>query len=794
MKNLRYLSLLFAVFFMGNAAMSQDGKVRGRVFDAINNEALPFVNVVISGTNIGATTDEKGAFEIANVPKGFVQLAASFVGYEPALSAQVQVTGSRSPFVEIGMKQSATALAEVQVVASPFTRTDEAPVAMQRIGLKEIEGNPGSNRDISKVIQSFPGVGGAASFRNDIIIRGGGPSESRFYLDGVEIPNLNHFATQGASGGPVGIINADFISAVNFYTGAFPATRGNALSGVFDFTQVDGNKERQKVRLSLGASETSLTLDGPLSDKTSYIFSARRSYLQFLFKALQLPFLPTFTDYQFKVKTRFNPKNELTIVSIGALDEFTLNDGIENPTEEQQYIIDNLRINNQWNYAIGAVYKHFAEHSYHTFVLSRNMLNNEAYKYPENDETKSKIFDYVSQEMENKFRYEGVTQVGAWKLGYGAGAEYARYNNATKAQVLVASAPVAIDYQSDLDMWKWSVSAQVSRKFWSEKLSVSAGLRMDANSYSASMGNLLKQSSPRISASLALGSKTNLNANMGIYNQLPAYTTLGYREGGVLVNKQNGLKYIQATHYILGLEHRIKPTVIFTVEGFYKQYDNYPFSVKDGISLANKGADFGAIGDEEVRSIGKGRAYGLELLNRTRLDNGFNMVAAYTYVRSSFDDAQGNEIVSSWDNRHIFTLTATKDFKKNWTAGLKWRYVGGQPYTPWDLENSAKKTVWDAQAGPQLQWSALNSQRLGDFHQLDVRVDKKFFFNKWSLMCYIDIQNLYGFKAENSDNIVRERDTNGNLILENGGTSYKLKTLTNTSGTVLPTIGIMIEI
>lgn len=347
-------------------SFAQNASVKGRVYDAINNSPLPFVNVVVSGTTIGSTTNNEGEFEITGLKAGFITLEASFIGYRSKISPQIQVTNSKSVYIDLPMEEASAELAEVKVVAAPFEKTAEAPVALQRIGLQEIEGNPGSNRDISKVIQSFPGVGGTPSFRNDIIIRGGGPSELSFYLDGIEIPTLNHFSTQGASGGPAGIINADFIQSVNFYSGAFPANRGNALSGIFEFSQADGNKDRLKFRGSLGASETSATFDGPIGDKTTFIFSARRSYLQFLFKAIGLPFLPTFSDYQFKVKTRFNAKNELTIVSIGALDQFRINEDITEPTEEQQATLDNIRVNNQWNYAIGAVYKHFAENSYHT--------------------------------------------------------------------------------------------------------------------------------------------------------------------------------------------------------------------------------------------------------------------------------------------------------------------------------------------------------------------------------------------------------------------------------------------
>jgi hypothetical protein len=216
------------------------------------------------------------------------------------------------------MEESPTELTGVTVTASPFRRVTETPVSLRIIGLQEIEKSPGANRDISRIVQSYPGVAfSPAGYRNDLIVRGGAPSENRFYLDGVEIPNINHFSTQGASGGPVGIINADLIREVNFYTGAFPAERGNAMSSVLDFKLRDGDLEKNSLKATLGASEASLTSNGHLSEKTTYLVSLRQSYLQFLFKALGLPFLPTYTDAQFKLKTRFNEANELTLVRTG---------------------------------------------------------------------------------------------------------------------------------------------------------------------------------------------------------------------------------------------------------------------------------------------------------------------------------------------------------------------------------------------------------------------------------------------------------------------------------------------
>jgi len=789
---------VFFIFLIGIQlytldAFGQNAQIQGRVLDATSNEPLPFANVVVRGTTSGATTDFDGKFIITGLRPGFVTLEATYVGYVNAVSPELQITNAKIEFVEIRMQNAGIALQEVQVTANPFLRTEESPLSLQKLGVSEIETSPGSNRDISRVIQSLPGVGSGVSFRNDIIIRGGGPTEATFFLDGIQIPTINHFATQGSSGGAVGILNADFISSVDFYSGAFPANRGNALSGIFEFTQKEGNKEKPKFRGSVGASELSLTVDGPAGEKSNFIVSARRSYLQFLFDVIGLPFLPTFNDYQLKWKTRFDKKNELTIVSIGSLDQFRLNTGIKNPTEEQEYILTYLPVNEQWSYAIGAVYKHFKSNSFQTLVLSRNMLNNTSFKYPENDESRSRILDYSSQEIENKIRFENNIRYGDYKFVYSLGSEFAKYNTNTLQNVFIGNEALVLNYQTDLNLLKFAGSAQLSKNFMNQRLTLSAGLRTDFNNYSSSMLNPLRQMSPRLSVNYVLTDKWAITGNTGRYYQLPAYTTLGFKNNqGVFVNKQNDLRYIAANHFIAGLQFIPERNVFFSLETFYKGYSNYPFSANDSINLANKGADFGVLGAEEVRSTGKGRAYGFEIVNRTRTEK-LSLILSYTFVRSEFEDFSGRLMPSSWDFRHIGVLTVTRNLNRNWIVGAKWRFDGGLPFTPYDLEKSSLIPAWDAQGLPYLDFGLLNAERLKPFHQLDVRVDKKYFFDKWSLMLYMDVQNLYNFKAKGPDNIVRLRDEAGNFLTTNNNTRYVLKGIPNTSGTVLPTIGIMVE-
>jgi hypothetical protein len=652
-------------------------------------------------------------------------------------------------------------------------------------------------------VQTLPGVASTPAFRNDVIVRGGGPSENTFYLDDVEIPTLNHFSTQGASGGPVGIVNADFLREVDLISGAFPAARGNSLSSVLEMKMKNGNPDKLSFKGTIGASDLALTLEGPIGEKSTFIFSARRSYLQLLFSALQLPFLPTYNDFQLKNRIIFDKKNTLTLIGIGAIDQFELNTGLKNPTEDQQYILDRVPVNEQWSYTIGAVYKHFAERGSHTLVASRNYLDNRQYKYLNNDDSseENKTFDYKSTEAENKLRYEYDMRFGRYGVSFGGGLNYAQYSNTTfRYQFVEGIGYVDASYSSQLDMLSYSLFAQVSRSFISDRLAVSLGIRTDANNYSSDMSNLLDQLSPRLSASYLLTDRWALNFSTGRYFQRPAYTTLGYRNSeGELVNKQNGLKYIYNDQLVGGLAYRPNDRFEVSLEGFYKYYYDYPFSVRDSVNLASKGADYGTFGDEEVVSRSEGKATGVELFARGNITKDLILVMSYTYVRSEFQDKNDEFIPSAWDNKHLFNITVRKSFLKNWDLGAKWRYVGGAPYTPWDPITSSYVESWNANNGPVLDYDAFNTLRLTAFHQLDIRVDKSYYFPKWSLTIYLDIQNLYNFKAELPDNLIRITDEQGNPIIINPEDPqeqqrYQLKSIPNDAGTVLPTIGLIFEI
>lgn len=786
-----YYSLLLLLLSV-SSLLAQQGTIKGRVYSARNNEPLEFATVQIQGMELGGRTDLEGRFVITGVKPGFVRLIVRMVGYETTLSAELQVLGNQTSFMDIALSEEATSLKEVLVRPKLFLKRAESPLSLQTLGLKQIEKSAGANRDVSKLVQTLPGVGATDPNRNDLIVRGGGPSENVFYLDGIEIPVINHFATQGASGGVVGMINPDFVREINFYSGAFPASRPGALSSVMEIKQRDGDADRMHLKTSVGASDAALTVEGPLGSKASFIASARQSYLQWLFKAIKLPFLPTYNDFQLKYKCRLDAQHELTLIGIGALDNMSLNTQLQTTgTEVQRYILGYLPEYRQWNYTVGAVYKHYARGHVDSWTLSRNMLRNRGVKYQDNDPAVGKLSEYQSDETENKLRYERVYTSLPFKLSLGAGLRYASYSNEAERLTLEAGGFVSRSTSAEARLFAYTAFAQASDEYLDRRLKVALGLNLVGNTLNARMSNPLPQLSPRLSLSFALTEDIDLNANLGRYAMRPSYTTMGYRASDGSYPNQERLGYIISHQAVLGAEYHPGDYLRFSAEGFYKAYSGYPISELEGVSLASKGTEYGQVGDEAVESTGLGRAYGLELVARLSPWRQLSATATYTLFRSEFTDRAGVYRPSSWDTQQMLNLLLSYRLGKSWYLSARWRYIGGAPYTPVDMERSTDRAAWALTHRAYPDYARFNTLRLPDKHQLDLRLDKEFYFKRWMLNLYVDVQNAYLSGTVNAP-VYTNLDPSGRVLAHPTDPSrQQLRQLDYYSRLVLPTLGLI---
>ncbi len=810
------LKIIFLLLLSVNVAGQQKGAANGIVRDAANVKPVEGATVTIEQLNKNAIADSLGRYNFTGLPPGAYTLMVTAVGFEPQAKFNIPITNGNSNEVSFELQRLSSALSEVTVKGNRRTAKAtslETPLSVQRLTTEEIKSNPGGNFDISRVVQSLPGITGTSGvgngFRNDIIIRGGAPFENVYYLDGIEVPVINHFSTQGSAGGPQGILNVSFIEDVRVSTSAFDARYDNALSGIFEFKQKNGNTNRVQSNIRLSASELAATFDGPLNKKKNLTFlaSARRSYLQFLFKALDLPIRPDYYDFQYKVSYQPNAKNTFSFIGIGAIDRFTFGN-IKKPTLEKFFILDNVPSNNQWNYTVGGTYRHSAKNGSLSISLSRNVLDIDVVKYEDNDDkTPSRLrFNTTARETENKLRLDVTSNTASgWKFTYGLSGQYVEYVNNSfvrrRAEIKDANGTIVqpadiFDYNTNIDFFRYGAYVQAGKSLFTNRLGINAGVRADGNSFPDNTNNPLENLSPRIAISYAITPGWNINASAGRYTRLPPYTIIGFQQNGRFINRNAA--YTATNHYVAGLEFLPKSTLRFTLEGFYKKYSKVPVSLRNGISLNNLGGDFAAVGNEPIVSSGEGEAYGAELFAQQKLTRRLFGFLSYTYVISKFSGLDGKLLPGAWDNRHLFSFTLGYKLKGTWELGLKYRFQGGVPYTPFD--ETASLINYATFGSGILDYSRFNQLRLGNFQQSDIRIDKKWNFRKITLDLFIDIQNWTAFKTPVTPQYTFDRNldtkaylTTDGQALRSDGSNAVPKTFFSNSSVPLPTIGFILE-
>ncbi len=779
----RLLALLLVLFTSSITFGQIKVTIKGKVTD---EKGAPLLGAsVFLNNDKGNITEEDGTYEIKDVVPGSYNLTATFLGFESQTKFNIIIKSKGNPSFNFVLIESTEELEEVVISnQNKISRPKETPLSTQSLSAVEIATYPGGNNDVVQVAQTFPGVSpSVGGFRNDLIIRGGAPNETVYYLDGMEVPNINHFATQGSAGGPVGLLNVSFINDVTLSTSAFGAQYDNPLSGVLQFKQRDGNNSNFNTNIRVSATETALTFEGPLfkgdnkESKTSFLLSVRRSYLQALFELIGLPIRPDYWDYQYKLSHQIDAYNDLYITGLGSIDNFSV-EAPDEFDEEAQAILEQAPFIEQRTNSIGLAWKkRFKDGSgFMNTTLSNNRLENVFTTYLDTQNETGIIFRNDAVESETKLRYELTKFVNDWKLVTGFNAQYSDYTNETQ------NTNDNIFYSSEIDFMKYGFFFNGTKSFLNNKLDLSFGFRMDDDSFTQD-NNFFSTFSPRISLSYEFVENWRLSSTIGRYFKLPPYTILGFRDNnGNLVNQD--VDYTQSDHYVLGLQYTPTPASIISLEAFYKRYEDYPVSVLDQVSLANKGADFEVLGNEDVETVGKGRSYGLEFQYQQKLTNNFYSIFSYTYFFSEFTGFDTSEYLPSvWDSRHLVSFVGGYKLKKNWEISARYRFAGQTPFVPVNLNQSLvtyPELVLD--------YSRLGEEKLDYFSQLDVRVDKKWNFERWSFNLFFEVQNILAQEIPTPPEYGLARDMDGNLL-----NPMNLAEIQSDTNTPIPTIGLVVD-
>jgi len=760
-----------------------DGIVNGYIYDSKSQLPLLGANVIIEGTEKGAISDENGFFQISEIKPQSYNLLVSYVGYQSKKIFNIIIKSKGNQTLEIYLLESAQELDEVVLFESPFKKSKETPLSINTFSRVEIESYPGADNDVTKVVQSMPGLSpSVGGFRNDIIIRGGAPNETVYYLDEIEIPNINHFSTQGSAGGPQGMINISFIDEVTLSTSAFGVEYDNPLSGVLQFNQKNGNPREISGNFRFGASDSAITVEGPLSkeenNNTTFIFSARKSYLQFLFKLIGLPIRPDYWDFQGKINHKIDEYNSINIVGLGAIDDFS----VEAPEDfdfTQQSFLEQVPIIKQNSTTIGASWIRKFKETKGQFVLalSTNKLKNIFSRYDDNENLEGIYFRNDSHEWETKLRAKTTNYLKDWKITWGGNIQYSDYYNNT------TDFYNQIEYLTKINFYKYGLFGSVSKSFIDSKLDVSIGIRTDEDNFSTG-SKLIDNLSPRVSTSYALTKDRRLkwNTSIGTYFKIPTYTVLGFRNLTGNFTNQNA-KYTKSNHYVTGFDYSIGNASKISIEGFIKRYFDFPVSILDGVSLANKGADFEVLGNEDIVTIGEGRTKGIEFLFQQKLTRNFYGIFSYTFFKSEFTDINGDYLPSVWDSKHLSSFSGGYKLKRNWEISSRWRFAGKTPFVPYDLEASLNNYP-----NMVLDYSQLGNVKLGNFSQIDVRFDKKWNKENLSINLFIEILNLLAQKIPSPTEFGLERDDFGNIL-----TPLNLVEVDVNRESIIPSFGFSID-
>ena len=792
--NAAFLFLVIATFCVPGSLKAQDtGSISGYVRDAVTGEPLAGANVGIPGTSFGDATDLDGFYSIENIPLGSYTLAATFVGYErqERINITVRTAGMRN--INFQLTPLAEELEEVVVsVSEPLRAPAETPVSYRKLSPEEISTYPAGNGDIAKVVQSLPGVSGSVTgFRNDVIIRGGAPNENVYYLDGIEIPSINHFSTQGSAGGPAGLLNVAFFEGVELSTSAFNAGVQDALSGVLTFNQRNGNDRQARTEFRVGASEAAITTEGPLfrgdrsfSD-TTYLLSFRRSYLQLLFKLIGLPFLPDYWDYQYRINHNLNPRNRITFIGVGAVDDFSINvpDELD---DNQQAILEQVPVIQQRTNTSGLTWQHRTTDGLGLIrtSLSTSWFRNDFRRYADNENQTGLFSRNEADEVRTTLRSNARFVREKSTLTFGASLRHNHFANNFFDNRQPEGIP-DLAFNDRMNFFSYGAFVQTARDNVIpgivEGVNITAGVRFDGNTFTDKGHEVWRTLSPRAALTWQpdAARQWQIALSAGRYFKLPPLNLLGYKENSVFVNQSAA--YTRSDHLTAGISFFPRPSTVISAEGFIKWYDDYPVSVREEVSLANQGSDFGILGNEPVAFGGKGRTYGVEFQAQQTFVKNVYGIAAYTLFWSEFTNLDRSQYLpSAWDSRHLFTFTGGYRLGSRWELSIRTRFIGKTPFAKIDQERSI--STYPAFV---IDYETLQTNRLTPFNSTDLRIDRKFDFRGSSLDIYLEVQNLFSQNTPSEPNYLLRTSPQGVPVL------VEVEEIQESSA--LPTIGLIFD-
>lgn len=706
------------------------GGIRGTVVDAETRAPLTGVSVYVPSANTGAITGERGDYRIRNLPVGTYTVSFRSIGYQPVTRTDVVVRSGRRAEVSAQLVPATVVVEDVLVCAGFFFQPDDQPTSTTSFSHEEIRRAPGSAGDVSRIMQALPSIAKVDDQLNSLVVRGGSPSENGFYLDNIEIPNINHFPLQGTSGGPIGLLHTDFIRRADFSAGGFPASYGDRLSSIMELEYREGNREEFDVQIDINMAGAGVVVEGPLgSQRASWMFAGRRSYLDLLVDAIGTGVAPRYGDYQGKLAWDMSTRSELSLLGIFGYDEIefdreqSIEDGnvVYGKHSGEEYAFG-LNWRYRWgrngysNTSLGWLGTKYEEEFFET---DTDTLPDTALVYQNTLESAVQLRNVNHYRVTDRIQVEFGFDIKQILDDYD-------YRTATYTNSIGGAIPADTVLES-FSATKFGGFGQVTCRPVG-RLTATLGGRYDYFEY-VRRGHV----SPRFSFSLAITPRTSFNGAFGIYRQfLPASLIAQDRVFRDLDDPR-------AYHYVLGVSHLLGQDTRLTVEAYYKDYDHFPMDrsqpqlfLADEVGMGRMVGIF-----EDLESSGEAWAAGLEVMLQKRLVEGVYGLISGAFFRTRYKGLDGLWRDRIFDNRYLFTLEGGYKPSRRWEFSLRWIYAGGRPYSPLDPDLSAfwNRSVRDV--------ARINEERIPAYHSLNLRMDRRFHFRSSNLVVYFSVWNAY---------------------------------------------------
>ncbi|MGD1893156.1 MAG: carboxypeptidase regulatory-like domain-containing protein [Cyclobacteriaceae bacterium] len=737
-KTVLTLSLLLAANLLVAQELTQT--IRGKVIDQQSQAGVVGANIIVQNSNplLGSSTDADGNFRIADVPIGRHTLLVTSIGYENAVIPELVVGSGKEVVLTIRLTESLVQMEEIVISAADQEKgkpsNDLAYISARSFTVEETKRYAASVNDPARMALSFAGVASNDDQSNNIVIRGNSPRGLLWRVEGVEVPNPNHFGEEGASGGGISMLSVNMLDNSDFYTGAFPAEYGNASSGVFDIKLRKGNNEKREYAFQAGVLGVDFAAEGPFSknSRASYLINYRYSTLAVLSQLgieVSGDAVPNFQDAALKIHVPTRKAGSFSLWGVGGLSR----QDIDDPEEKESFRY------NMGTAGLSHVY-FFGQRTYLESIVSYSQTLN-AFS---DDEPP---FNY---NFEERFRKSSLR--GSFLLNHKFSARHtlrtgviASHLNFDLLAEGVADTLSFTEVDSDGSTQLWQGYAQWQFRA-TEALTFNAGLH-----HMYFRLNDSQSLEPRVGLRWAFAPGQTLSAGFGVHSRVDPlvnyFATFRLNPDAPYTQPNRNLDLTKSRHYVVGYERTLRDDLRLKVEAYYQQLYDVPIGLPAGsdipwyraYSLINYQE---GIVDFPLGNNGTGRNYGVEFTLEKFFTQNYYFMLTTSLFESKYTPLSGEEYDTRFNGNHVINFLGGKEFKvgrnKNNVLGLNFRisWVGGNRYTPVDIAASreAGRAV--------VQWDRPYAAQVPDYFRPDVRVSYRWNRAKYSSILSLDVQNV----------------------------------------------------